>query len=96
MFGITKKDKDYYILLERNEGKKSTVISSAKIELKKPIKLAIECNGDDIRFNYSVNEIDYVNLGGTQSTDIITTNVAGGFTGTLLGLYATTKNDIKL
>lgn len=96
VFGITKKDKEYYILLERNEGQKSTVISSAKIELKKPIKLAIECNGDNIRFNYSENELDYVNLGGTLSTDIITTNVAGGFTGTLLGLYATTKNDIKL
>jgi alpha-N-arabinofuranosidase len=34
-----------------------------------------------------------VNLGGTVSGDILSTDVAGGFTGCLLGLYATSGNN---
>jgi xylan 1,4-beta-xylosidase len=37
----------------------------------------------------------YKALGGTVSGDILSTGVAGGFTGALIGLYATQVNDIR-
>ncbi len=95
VFGVTKKGKEYYIVLERNEGRKpSVVLASAKIDVSKPIQLQVNGDGDNIQFNYSINKAEFVNLGGTLSSDILTTNVAGGFTGSFIGLYATIKNDI--
>jgi alpha-N-arabinofuranosidase len=55
--------------------------------------LQVNSFGDNYRFNYSLNGTDFVNLGGTVSGDILSTNVAGGFTGAMIGLYATSAND---
>ncbi|WP_308701869.1 glycoside hydrolase family 43 protein [Pontibacter ummariensis] len=93
VFGVTKKDKDYYIVLQRTEKGQSNIIASSKIDLKKPIRLQVKADGDDYQFSYATNGTDLVNVGGTVSGDILSTNVAGGFTGTLLGLYATSAND---
>jgi xylan 1,4-beta-xylosidase len=99
VFGITKKGTDYYILLERTQGKfrsrevESKIVASAKIDLSKPVRLQVSANGDDYQFSYSTNGTDFVNLGGTVSGDILSTDVAGGFTGCLLGLYATSANN---
>lgn len=99
VFGITQKGADYYILLERTAGKfrsrevESKILASAKIDLSKPVRLQVAANGDDYQFSYSANGIDFVNLGGTVSGDILSTDVAGGFTGCLLGLYATSANN---
>jgi alpha-N-arabinofuranosidase len=99
VFGITKKGTDYYILLERTAGKfrsrevESKIVASAKIDLSKPVRLQIAANDDDYQFSYSTNGTDFVNLGGTVSGDILSTDVAGGFTGCLLGLYATSANN---
>ena len=95
LFGVTKKDKDYYLLLERTEKGNSTVLTSVKIDINKPIVLQVEAKGDDYRFNYSVNAVDFINIGGTVSGDILSTNVAGGFTGSMIGLYATSENTVK-
>lgn len=102
VFGITKKGGDYYILLERTAGKfrsrevESKILSSAKIDLSKPVRLQVSAKGDDYQFSYSTNGTDFVNLGGTVSGDILSTDVAGGFTGCLLGLYATSANNALL
>ena len=99
VFGITKKGGDYYILLERTAGKfrsrevESKIVASAKIDLSKPVCLQVSANGDDYQFSYSTNGTDFVSLGGTVSGDILSTDVAGGFTGCLLGLYATSANN---
>lgn len=103
VFGVTKKEKDYYIILERSEAKGrgprqqpiSTIIASTKIDLGNPIKLQVEAKGDEYRFNYAENGQSFVNLGGTVSGDILSTNVAGGFTGTFIGLHTTLANDIQ-
>lgn len=103
VFGITKKEKDYYIVLERTEAKGrgpnrekiSTVVASEKIEVGKPLRLQVTAEDDNYRFNYSAGNQEFKNLGGTVSGDILSTNVAGGFTGSLIGLYATSGNDIK-
>jgi len=99
VFGITKKGTDYYILLERTSGKfrsrevESKIVASTKIDLSKPVRLQVSAKGDDYQFSYSTNGADFVNLGGTVSGDILSTDVAGGFTGCLLGLYATSVNN---
>lgn len=103
VFGVTKKGKDYYIVLEKNAAKgkgphrqpSSEIIASEKIDLSKPIRFQIDADNNNYRFNYSVNNGEFRNLGGTVSGDILSTNIAGGFTGSLIGLYATSVNDIK-
>ena len=101
VFGITKKDKDYYVVLQKNQKTRrdatinSTIVASAKIDLKKPVQLQIKANGDEYTYSYSLNGLDFVSVGGTVSGDILSTDVAGGFTGCLLGLYATKGNDAQ-
>ena len=100
VFGITRKGNDYILLLERNERKdrksrevSSRIVASTKIDIKKPVRLRVEANGDDYAFSYATDQGDFINLGDIVSGDILSTNVAGGFTGCLLGLYATSAND---
>lgn len=94
VFGITKKDKDFYIVLERTEKGTSKLIASEKISLSKPVKLQVVADRDEHSFNYSTDGNNYKNLGGPVSGDILSTDVAGGFTGSLIGLYSTSSNDI--
>lgn len=96
VFGVTKQDGVNYLLLQRTERGRSIIIASTKIESNKPIHLQITADGDDYHFNYSIDGVNFANLGGTVSGDILSTDVAGGFTGNLIGLYATTVNDAKL
>jgi alpha-N-arabinofuranosidase len=95
VFGITKKGDDYYLLLERTEDGESKILASKKINANKPVHLQVDAEDDDYRFNYSLDGKKFKNLGGTVSGDILSTNVAGGFTGSLIGLYATSSNDAK-
>ncbi|MET3535741.1 glycoside hydrolase family 43 protein [Chryseobacterium limigenitum] len=95
VFGLTKKDKDFYLVLERTEKGNSKLISSEKISLSKNIKLQVVAEGDDYQFNYSLDGNNFINLGGKVSGDILSTDVAGGFTGSLIGLYSTSSNDIQ-
>ena len=95
VFGITKKGNDTYVLLERTEKGASKIIASTKIDMKKPVRLQVKANGDSYEFSYAVNGTDFENLGGVVSGDILSTNVAGGFTGALVGLYATAVNDAQ-
>ncbi len=71
----------------------SKILATTNIDIKNPIGLQVKAKGDDYEFSYSTNGTDFVNLGGTVSGDILSTDVAGGFTGCLLGLYATSAND---
>ena len=99
VFGITKKGEEYILLLERNQRKgrgdagiTSEIVASCTVDVAHPIELRVKASGDDYQFSYSAGGTEFVNLGGTVSGDILSTNVAGGFTGALLGLYATSGN----
>lgn len=100
VFGITKKGADVYIVLERTSGKfrsretESKTIASSVIDVSKPVRLQVTAKGDDYEFSYSLNGTDFFPVGGVVSGDILSTDVAGGFTGCLLGLYATSANSI--
>ena len=99
VFGVTKKDKDYYVVLEKNYKSnrqaelKSEILAAQKIDWDNSINLKIVANGDKYEFQFALNGADFKPLGGAVSGDILSTDVAGGFTGCLLGLYATTSND---
>ncbi|GAB3651238.1 glycoside hydrolase family 43 protein [Echinicola sediminis] len=101
VFGVTKSGKKNVLVLQRTEAQgrggdrevKSEILASTQIDLRNPVSLRISANGDDFQFSYSTNGTDFQNLGGTVSGDILSTNVAGGFTGNLIGLYATKAND---
>ncbi|MGC4235059.1 MAG: glycoside hydrolase family 43 protein [Niabella sp.] len=107
VFGVTKKDNAYYLVLARTERKGpagpprpgaaiTTIIGSTKIDITKPILLQVVASQqDEYSFNYSVDGVNFQNVGGPVSGDILSTNVAGGFTGALIGLYATSGNDIQ-
>lgn len=102
VFGITKIGKDHTIVLQRTEGVGqgparqvvSTLLATEKIDAGKPVTLQVTAEGDTYRFNYATADGDFKNLGGSVSGDILSTNVAGGFTGALIGLHATSANDI--
>jgi alpha-N-arabinofuranosidase len=94
VFGITKKDKDFYIVLERTEKGESRLLASEKISLSKNIKFQVTGEKDEISFSYSLDGRNFKNLGGPVSGDILSTDVASGFTGSLIGLYSTLSNDI--
>ena len=76
-------------MLQRTEKGQASVLGEVKIETEKPVTLQVTANGDDYRFNYSIDGKSFLNLGGTVSGDILSTNEAGGFTGAMIGLYAT-------
>lgn len=92
VLGITRKDKDFYLVLERTEKGETTLLAQAKITPGHPVTLQVTADGDNYRFNYSTDGTEFTNLGGTVSGDILSTNVAGGFTGAMIGLYATMAN----
>lgn len=99
VFGLTTRGKDYFLVLQRNErmdrasrDTTSKILASSKIDIKGPLRLRVEAKGDDYTFSYAADG-DFINVGGTVSGDILSTNVAGGFTGALIGLYATSGND---
>lgn len=94
VFGITKTGEKYRLMLERNENGKSKVLASTNIDVGRNIRLRVEAQGDEYSFSYAHDDLNFSNVGGIVSGDILSTNVAGGFTGAMIGLYATTNNDI--
>ena len=93
VFGITASGKDRYLVLQRTEKGKSVILGSEKITPKGVVKLQVKAQGDQYQYSYSVDGTNWVNFGAPVSGDILSTNVAGGFTGSLIGLYATAAND---
>ena len=96
VFGITKHDKKYHLVLKKTEKGNTQILASKEIELDGKVQLKVEAKHDDYTFSYAENGGEFQKVGETVSGAILSTNVAGGFTGTLLGLYATHTNDVLL
>lgn len=96
VFGVTKSGDEYYLVLERTEKGESQVVAQTKLEKAGQISLRVEADGDDYRFSYASADGAFEHLGGTVSGDILSTDVAGGFTGAMIGLYTTSANDIRI
>lgn len=94
-FGVTKVDKNYYLLLARTEEGNTKVLATTQLpNYKGLISLQVVANGDNYSFNYATDGTTYQNLGGVVSGDILSTNVAGGFTGAMIGLYTTLASPV--
>ncbi len=73
------------------------IASLQKSDAKKKLYLKVsgnEASGTDegvsYTFSYSLNpDKDWIQVGGPVSADLLSTRTAGGFTGTLVGIYAT-------
>ena len=93
VFGVTKKGEDYVLVLQRTEKGNSTVLASVVVKEPRPILLQVKAVGDQYTFNYSEDGTTFQPITEPVSGDILSTNVAGGFTGAMIGLYATAGND---
>lgn len=89
VLGVTKSNNEYYIQLERTENGITKVIAQQKLIRSGKMKLRVSATGDDYTFSYALDGSSFQHLGGTVSGDILSTDVAGGFTGAMIGLYAT-------
>lgn len=68
--------------------------ASDRLNPQNVIKLRVVAQNDSYRFEYALQGGAFKVLGDAVSGDILSTNVAGGFTGALIGLYATSANDL--
>jgi alpha-N-arabinofuranosidase len=82
------------VQLEKHAGRPSgdsgTVVASAAIDASRPIRLRIRGRSDRYDFLYSERNEAWRTLAADQDGRILSTAVAKGFVGTMLGLYATT------
>ena len=90
--GMTRKG-DCELVVIRSDKEGSQVVARQPLNRKwqkGKIWLKIECHGASYTFAYSRNGKKWTTLGTPQEGHIITTQYAGGFTGSAIGLYATT------
>lgn len=52
-----------------------------------PLNLKIESNNKHYMFSYSTNNTDYIPVGDPQDVKYLSTNAAGGFVGTIIGMH---------
>lgn len=74
---------------ENNHVANRKVVAEVPVNVKTSITLRVIARGDKLQFFCAENGADCKQVGPDMSGDILTTDVAGGFTGNLIGLYAT-------
>jgi len=68
----------------------STIMaSSVPLKIKSTIQLKVISDAITFSFFYSLNNKEWTQLGNKMDAKILTTEEAGGFTGTMIGMYAT-------
>ncbi|MCF0202852.1 MAG: glycoside hydrolase family 43 protein, partial [Bacteroidaceae bacterium] len=97
VLSVQTKDKEQIIVLEKNErrgnGPKSkttsTVVATESLgKLKGDIILKVTSDGLNYQFSYTTAGGEEKKLGAPQDAAILSTNYAGGFTGSLVGMIA--------
>lgn len=84
------------IVLNKRAGDVVEEIASVAVGSKKaktPVHFKIEAKAKDYAFFYSFDGSKWEQLGDVQDGSILSTQVAGGFTGAVLGMYATSSKD---
>ena len=93
VFGITRKGNECYLLLQRTNNGKSEIVANTPVDMQQPLYLQIQAEGDKYTFNYSTDGHSFKKFREVLFPDDILLNyVAGGFTGNMIGLYATSAN----
>ena len=77
------------VFLEQAKGGKPSLMTSQNLaENTAELRLRIQGNAGEIRFYYADQQGDWQQLGEVQDAKILSTQVAGGFVGTTLGVHA--------
>lgn len=95
VLGITLMDGRKCVVLEQTERGESQLLATAAInDTGAPVTLCIEGDGRDYSFGFSTGgETEWLARGVDAS--ILSTQVAAGFVGNVIGLYATGAKDLK-
>ncbi|ALS99905.1 glycoside hydrolase family 43 protein [Lacimicrobium alkaliphilum] len=87
--GVRADTEGYQVFLERaGDGEPEQVASQQIQPSSEPVRLKVEGKPGQIKFLYSIGSGDWHSLGGKQDGKLLSTEVAGGFVGTMLGLHA--------
>lgn len=87
--GITQLDGEDHVALYRSEGsEESKLISSAKLATSEDVKLTLAFTAGEMDAHYEVNGEQHTLADAVDATNL-STNVAGGFVGTVIGPYCT-------
>jgi xylan 1,4-beta-xylosidase len=92
-FVCSRKGNEHVIRLLKCVGGEEQVLKELQIELSR-IYLRVEAHGQDYSFYYGPNSASYMALIENVDGRILSTDVAGGFVGTVMGLYAS-SNAVK-
>ncbi len=95
VLGVTLVDGRKCVVLEKTEQGESQILATAAISSPgAPVTLRIEGDGRDYSFGFSEGG-NHIWLARDVDASILSTQVAGGFVGNVIGLYATTAKDLK-
>ena len=91
VIGKTIQDNKLAVTLTRTEAGQHTIIATAPLYTDCSIRLKVEGNGRFYSFHYAIGNGGWQTLAQGCDGINLSTKVAGGFVGTMIGLYATTK-----
>lgn len=87
--GVRKQGTAYQVFLEQASGAKPRQIAARSVpDTDGKLRMKIAGDAGQIEFFYAVGEGIWQSLGGSQDARLLSTEVAGGFVGTTLGLHA--------
>lgn len=87
-----KNDKTTLSLVKTYNEEQEVIVEASLDSLYSDLYLRISEEGQDLKFSYSTDDITYRTLADHVDARILSTDVAGGFVGTTIGLYATSNS----
>jgi xylan 1,4-beta-xylosidase len=85
--GVKRSSNQLQIFLEERRGENQRILTSKMIATTSSLRLRIRGNADRYSFDYAKDDT-WTTLAAEQDATLLSTQVAGGFVGTLLGPYA--------
>jgi alpha-N-arabinofuranosidase len=91
--GVRRDESGWAVFLERAAGGNPEVVAEARLQASESghIKLRIEGEGRPYSFAYSVTPDEWEMLAEDVDGSVLSTQVAGGFVGAYVGMYARTE-----
>ena len=94
--GVKTQNSKATVFLEQAKGGKPNLISSQDLTTNpEQLRLRIQGKAGEISFYYADQQGEWQQLGAVQDAKILSTQVAGGFVGTTLGLHARQEKEDK-
>ena len=76
------------MFLERRDGKSTTKVATAAIPAAGDLQLKVSANGPTYSFSYASPGASWRTLRANEDGTLLSTDVAGGFIGAMVGPYA--------